>query len=159
MRLCCLYGQAERGTGHGSRRPGSRSGDRRLSTHWRFSPSTSGAFRGWLRIILANHLKHYFRSKQAHAKVRFALDDMTDHRTQLSQLFDLEHDQFLASRAMKMAAGDFSPTTWAAFELQVVQNLPAEVVADRLGLSVNAVLKSKSRVLKRIRQELTRLAC
>jgi RNA polymerase sigma-70 factor (ECF subfamily) len=45
------------------------------------------------------------------------------------------------------------PTTWAAFQRVAVDGLPAARVAEELGLSENAVLQAKSRILKRLRQE------
>jgi hypothetical protein len=48
---------------------------------------------------------------------------------------------------------DFTPTTWQAFQRFGVDGVPAAQVAQELGLSQNAVILAKSRVLKRLRQE------
>jgi RNA polymerase sigma-70 factor, ECF subfamily len=45
------------------------------------------------------------------------------------------------------------PTTWEAFQRFGVDGDPARRVAEELGLSENAVILAKSRVLKRLRQE------
>ena len=50
--------------------------------------------------------------------------------------------------------GDFAETTWRAFRLHVLEGRPAAAVAAETGLSLNSVLLAKSRVLKRLRQEL-----
>ena len=48
---------------------------------------------------------------------------------------------------------DFTPTTWEAFRRFGVDGVPAGQVAEELGLSENAVILAKSRVLKRLREE------
>ena len=53
--------------------------------------------------------------------------------------------------------GDFAPATWQAFRRHVLEGEPAGQVAEELGLSLNSVLLAKSRVLKRLRQELAGL--
>jgi RNA polymerase sigma-70 factor (ECF subfamily) len=53
--------------------------------------------------------------------------------------------------------GDFKPVTWQAFRRHVMEGEPALEVAKALKLSLNSVLLAKSRVLKRVRQELAGL--
>ena len=53
--------------------------------------------------------------------------------------------------------GDFTTATWVAFRRHVMEGEPAVRVAEGLGRSLNSVLLAKSRVLKRLRQELTGL--
>ena len=49
---------------------------------------------------------------------------------------------------------EFQPTTWQACWEHVVTGRPAAAVAQQLGITVNAVYLAKSRVLRRLRQEL-----
>jgi RNA polymerase sigma-70 factor, ECF subfamily len=72
----------------------------------------------------------------------------------LGRQWDREHDEFHAGRAMRTIQGDFAPATWAAFRRQVIDGRPPVEVADELGLTLNAVILAKSRVLKRLREEL-----
>ena len=122
-----------------------------------FQHRHTGAFRGWLRVIFVNHLKKYFRD-QAKNACRFHLDDACDPNSPLSHFFDQEHDMYMAHRAMNVAEKDFSEITWSAFMRQVIEGQSTLQVAQDLQLSTNAVLKAKSRVLKRIRQELHAMA-
>jgi RNA polymerase sigma-70 factor (ECF subfamily) len=46
-----------------------------------------------------------------------------------------------------------TPGTWRAFRRQVVDGAAAAAVATELGISVNAALLAKSRVLRRLRDE------
>jgi len=54
---------------------------------------------------------------------------------------------------MAMVRPEFTEPTWQAFRRQALDGAPARAVAAELGLSVNAVLIAKSRVLARLRQE------
>ena len=75
----------------------------------------------------------------------------------LSQLWDREHDQHVAAALIQRVQGDFTPPTWEAFRRHVTKGEPAVEVAKALDLSLNSVLLAKSRVLKRLRQELAGL--
>ena len=123
---------------------------RRVSEFDRRGP---GAFRAWLRAILANHLKKYFRDRPDSGPA-LDLDAVAAPDSVLGRQWDREHDEHLAARALKLVEGDFAPATWAAFCRQVLDGRPPVEVAAELGLSVNAVLLAKSRVLKRLRAEL-----
>ncbi|MBI3863064.1 MAG: RNA polymerase sigma factor [Planctomycetia bacterium] len=119
-----------------------------------------GAFRAWLRTILANRTRDYFRSRQHRATAtgdsgfRERLAELESPDSALSQLWDREHDQHVARQLLKTVEGDFTPPTWRAFWRQVIEGVPAAQVAHELALSLNAVLLAKSRVLRRMRQEL-----
>jgi RNA polymerase sigma-70 factor (ECF subfamily) len=112
-----------------------------------------GAFRAWLRAILSNHLRKYFRDRPASGPA-IDLDAVAAADSVLGRAWDREHDEHLAARALKLVEGDFAPATWAAFCRQVLDGRAPPDVAAELGLSVNAVLLAKSRVLKRLRAEL-----
>lgn len=112
-----------------------------------------GAFRGWLRAILANFLKKYFRDRPQ-IVCRIDIDAVAQTDSHLGRELDREHDEFMTLRAMHSVQGDFSAATWSAFQQQVVDGLPPAQVAATLGLSLNAVLKAKGRVLNRLRKEL-----
>ena len=49
---------------------------------------------------------------------------------------------------------DFTPATWQAFHAVVLDGARPADAAAQLGLTVNAVFIAKSRVLRRLRQEL-----
>jgi RNA polymerase sigma-70 factor (ECF subfamily) len=55
---------------------------------------------------------------------------------------------------LDLVRGEFENRTWEAFWRTAVEDRPARDVADELGMSVLAVYKAKSRVLRRLRQEL-----
>jgi RNA polymerase sigma-70 factor (ECF subfamily) len=122
-----------------------------------------GAFRAWLRTILYNRVKYYFRARANRAVAIGGsdawnrLDELTDPDSGISKLWDREYDEQVAARTLERVRVDFAPTTWEAFTRQVIEGRPACDVAKELGISRNAVLVAKSRVLTRIRTELAGL--
>jgi RNA polymerase sigma factor (sigma-70 family) len=120
-----------------------------------FDPS-KGRFRGWLRAILVNRLREFWRSQKARPDSDFytrILDQLEDPRSDLSRLWDQEHDEHVGRRVLALIDRDFLPSTLQAFH-RVMAGEKASAVAAELKMSVNAVYLAKSSVLKRLRQEL-----
>ena len=78
---------------------------------------------------------------------------LADPASALSQAWNEEHDRHVTKILLQSIRLEFQPATWQAFERQVEHGLSASQVAAELGLSVNAVLIAKSRVLKRLREK------
>jgi RNA polymerase sigma factor (sigma-70 family) len=129
----------------------------------RFQRGRAGAFRTWLRGILANRLRDFFRARRSRpiaaggSDLLECLDELEAPDSRLSRLWDLEHDRHVAGKVLKIVEKDVEPATWQAFRRQVFDGVPAAEVAAEQGLSHNAVLLAKSRVLKRLRAELAGL--
>ncbi|MGH7224044.1 MAG: RNA polymerase sigma factor [Gemmataceae bacterium] len=122
-----------------------------------------GAFRCWLRAILVHRLRKHWNAKQStmatagSAENLQALERLEDPASDLNRLWDREHDALLAQRVLQLIEQDFTSSTWHVFRRVVLDGAkPAEVAAET-GLSVNAVLLAKSRVLRRARQEIAGL--
>lgn len=115
----------------------------------------AGAFRHWVRTIVVNRLRGYWRARRTAraATVLHDLDELVDPDSPLSRRWDHEHDEFIARRLLELIEPEFTPTTWKAFRRQVIDGACATEVAGDLGVSVNAVLVAKSRVLRRLREE------
>jgi RNA polymerase sigma-70 factor (ECF subfamily) len=126
----------------------------------RFERRGEGAFRAWLRTIFAHRLRDYFRGQKYRPPATGgsdflrSLDELESPESELSQLWNREHDQHVAASLMRRVQGDFAPATWQAFVRHVLEGQTVADVAEELGLSLNSVLLAKSRVLKRLRQEL-----
>jgi RNA polymerase sigma-70 factor (ECF subfamily) len=118
-----------------------------------------GAFRTWLRAIVANRLREFGRARRSRplatgdSDFLARLEQLEDPASDLSRLWDAEHDRHLVQRALELLEPHFEPATWRAFHRAVHDGVPAAEVAAELGTSVNAVLLAKSRVLRRLRQE------
>jgi RNA polymerase sigma-70 factor (ECF subfamily) len=115
-----------------------------------------GAFRAWLRRILVNEMRHFFRGRQRHETPPAPdwLDLLEDNTSELSRQWDLEHDRQLVRRLLAVVQSDFQPQTWEVFRLLVLEDRPAAEVAQRCRMELNAVYVAKSRVLARLREEL-----
>jgi len=118
-----------------------------------------GSFRGWLRTITANRLRAFWRARQyrpAVGTVDFErlVDGLEDPDSQLSRLWDEEHDRHVVDRLLELIESEFEPATWRAFRRVTLDSAkPAEVAAE-LGVTANAIFIAKSRVLARLRDEL-----
>jgi RNA polymerase sigma-70 factor (ECF subfamily) len=128
-----------------------------------FDRGRAGAFRSWMRTILANRLRDFFRARRSRpiatgdSDFLARLDELESPDSALSKEWDRDHDRHLANKAMKIVQRDVEPATWEAFRRHVLDGRPATDVAAELGLSHNSVLLAKSRVLKRLRTELSGL--
>jgi RNA polymerase sigma-70 factor (ECF subfamily) len=113
-----------------------------------------GAFRAWLRALTSTCLRRSWRARrhQVTAQQFALLEQLDDPASDLSRQWDREHDRHVVARLLAMLEPDFRPATWAAFRRQVLDGESPETVAAALGLSINAVLIAKSRVLQRLRQ-------
>jgi RNA polymerase sigma-70 factor (ECF subfamily) len=117
-----------------------------------------GAFRRWLRTIAVNRLRTFWRGRDrrhalGQADLDAALERLADPDSDLSRLWDEEHDRHVARRLLELLEPEFEPTTWQAFRRLVLEGQPTRDVADSLGLTPNAVRIAKSRVLARFRRE------
>jgi len=119
-----------------------------------------GAFRTWLRTVTLNQLRALWRTRRGRAMasgdsdIARMLDQLADPNSSLSQFWDHQHDQHVARRLMELMQPHFETTTWQAFRRVALEGKKAATVAEEMGVSVNAVLLAKSRVLSRLRQEL-----
>lgn len=119
-----------------------------------------GAFRSWLRTILFNRLRGYWRQQQTR-QVAAANDMLTlleDPASDLDRAWDRDHDEFIMRRLLNLIEPDFAQPTWLAFRRQVIDSRSASDVAAELGITANAALIAKSRVLRRLREEARGLA-
>ena len=67
---------------------------------------------------------------------------------------EAEYRRFVVQRALDLMQAEFPQATWQACWQYVVLGRPPAEVAAGLALSVNAVYLAKSRVLRRLHQEL-----
>lgn len=119
----------------------------------------AGAFRGWLKAIVINRLRHFWRARQRRPQARGDSDieerlaQLEDPASEMSQVWNQEHDQYVLRQLLVLAEPHFAPTTWKAFWRVALDGARPDAVARELDISLNAVFIAKSRVLSRLRQE------
>lgn len=118
-----------------------------------------GSFRAWLRTILVHRLKYFWRAgrrrpiAQGTTDFQEQLAQLEDPGSTLSHLWDREHDEHVLRHLLDANKSKFTPPTWQAFQRLVFDNAKASEVAEELGMSVNAVLIAKSRVLSCLKRQ------
>jgi RNA polymerase sigma factor (sigma-70 family) len=124
-----------------------------------FQRRRNGSFRRWLRTITAHRLSAFYCSrKNRPVALGSPLEDsplmqLADPNSELGSQWDREHDRYVLKRLMELIAPLFEPTTLAAFRRVAIDGITPAQAAEELGVSLNAVLVAKSRVLSRLRQE------
>jgi len=123
---------------------------------------TVGGFRGWLWTITRNKIRDHFRSRAGQPVATGG----TDFQRQIEQLSDAPPEDSdapnaavadLVRRALDLMKTDFEERTWQAFWLTTVEEQSPAEAAKALGIPVASVYQAKSRVLRRLRQELSGL--
>lgn len=124
-----------------------------------FERQRTGSFRAWLKAITINCLRRSFRDQRQRAagtgdsQVQDLLNQLEDPQSQISSLWDREHDEFVMKQLLQMIRPQFAPKTWQAFERVALEGVSPADVAAELGMTVNAVFIARSRVMARLRQE------
>ncbi len=124
----------------------------------RFDRQREGSFRAWLRQVTVNKIRNYRRKRRRLPAVGIDpadgfLERLSDPNDDLAREWDRDHDQYVVQKLLAVVQPDFNPTTWEAFQRFGIDGAAAGQVAVEMGLSENAVILAKSRVLKRLREE------
>jgi RNA polymerase sigma-70 factor (ECF subfamily) len=125
-----------------------------------FERQREGSFRAWLRRVTVNRIRTHWRQVARRPLVGLEGSDtddflgrLEDPSSDLAAEWDREHDRHVFARLLAQVQPDFQPETWEAFRRFALDGLPAAKVATELGISENAVILAKARILKRLREE------
>ena len=124
-----------------------------------FERQREGSFRVWLRNVTINRTRAFWKKRDRRPQaglgdeVNDFLARLEDPASALSREWDQEHDRYVLRKLLDIVQPDFAPATWESFRRFALEGTPAVQVAEVLGISENAVLLAKSRVLKRLREE------
>ncbi len=120
----------------------------------RYRREDQKSFRSWLYIVLKNTWLDTLRSRRtkevgsANTLPEPAINDPLDEWT------EREYYDYVLRRIQQLVMADFPESSQRAFQMYVLDEQSPQDVATELGLSVNAVYLVRSRILKRIREEL-----
>jgi RNA polymerase sigma-70 factor (ECF subfamily) len=120
------------------------------------------SFRGWLRGITRNQVLLYFRRNQGRPRQEGGSEALgrlqelaetlpvpgEDDSAEISQLYRTAVDQ---------VRGEFERNTWYMFWRAVIEGHSTAAVANELSVTPAAVRQAKSRVLRRLKQEMGEL--
>ncbi len=116
------------------------------------------SFRAWLRTVTVNKWREKQRRRSELPFASLPADPVEPAGHADADLLDeKEYRQYVVRRALELIQADFQPTTWKACWEVVVAGRSAADVAAELGASVDVVYAAKSRVLRRLREELAGL--
>jgi RNA polymerase sigma-70 factor (ECF subfamily) len=118
-------------------------------------------FRAWMRGIARHKLQHYFEDRGQ------AAVGGTDALNRLQQVPDRSDELELSEgpaevagvyqRALSLVRNEFEERTWTAFWQVIVEDRSPVDVAAEMQISANAVRQAKSRVLRRLKEEMGEL--
>ena len=128
-----------------------------------------GKFRAWLGTVTRNQVHQFWRKKKS----------LTDAEPQLNSLTsepDIDWDRIsrahILDSALSRIQPEFNALQWEAFELAALKvetensekhfvwqrDVSAQAIAEKLGRPVEWIYKTKSAILKRLREEIIFLA-
>ena len=120
------------------------------------------SFHGWIATITRNKIQDHFRRRATRPLAKGG----SDAQQMLQSLAALDEGnisteaqsaadrRILLSRAIELVRAEFEERTWRAFWLTTVESRLPVHAAEELQISLNAVYKARSRILRRLREEL-----
>jgi RNA polymerase sigma-70 factor (ECF subfamily) len=120
-------------------------------------------FHGWIATITRNKIQDHFRrcATQPLAlggsdvqQMLQNLEALDERSVSIDAAPSSADRRVLLGRATELVQAEFEERTWRAFWMTVVESRSPADAAEDLGISLNAVYKARSRVLRRLREEL-----
>jgi RNA polymerase sigma-70 factor (ECF subfamily) len=119
-------------------------------------------FRGWLHGVTRHRIQEHFRRVRRQLAAAGGTDAqgiMLDQPDPTAEP-DAEEQTLcgqLYRQALEFIRAEFEPRTWQLFWRSVIDGMPTATVSAETGMSAASVRQARSRVLRRLRQEVAEL--
>jgi RNA polymerase sigma-70 factor (ECF subfamily) len=117
-----------------------------------FRYDRNGSFSRWLHTITVNRCRDFLRRTRRREQTNLELNPSSDD--DIALFTEEEYRQALARQALQVMRDEFEDATWKACWEHIVSGRGAAEIGAELGITANAVYVAKSRVLRRLREEL-----
>lgn len=109
-----------------------------------------GRFRNWLATVTRRQLNRFWRSHRNEKQLE--PEEMGVNASSDSHWIDAWQSEVL-SAAMQRVRSQVHETTWRAFEMTWLKEMPASDVSKALNMPIDLVYSAKARTLKRLETE------
>ena len=126
----------------------------------RWEPKVGGSFRGWLHRVARNVMLRYLEKLNRHprasadSRIHAILNELPGEEP--TDIYDLEFQRQAFAWATQRVREQVGESTWQAFWQTFVEQKTADATAKQLGMSRGNVYVARSRVMKRLRDEVER---
>ncbi|MEZ6129747.1 MAG: sigma-70 family RNA polymerase sigma factor [Planctomycetaceae bacterium] len=123
-----------------------------------FERARPGSFRTWLRTITVNCLRDSWKKQRLRPVVaggsdfQQVLEQLSDPHSELSRLWNDEHDQHVLQSLLTRLRPTVPDQTWQSFFRVAMTGEAVEAVAADLGITVNSIYIARSRVMAKLRE-------
>jgi len=118
------------------------------------------SFRSWLRTVTLNKHRERLRRKSikidnvSQSQLVNVAGNGSGPGEAAGQTWDRDYSANLVSHAIDLMRKEFAPETWNALKLFVTSDRTAQEISTETGVSTSTIYSAKSRLMKRMRQEL-----
>ncbi len=116
----------------------------------------TGAFRNWLRTTTVNCLRTFARRQKRESPGGSVFLDvvrqLADDESEMSRVWNQEHDRHVLQGLLVRLEPDFRENTLLAFRKTTLEQMTAADVSTELGMTRNAVIVARSKVLRKLRE-------
>ncbi len=128
----------------------------------RYEQQPGTKFRHWLRRVAKNAILNAMAQMPKDAAAggsvaRDLLDEHPDDSADFERELAVEYQREQYLQAAAIVRSDVNAETWQAFELTVVEGMSCEDAAAAVGKSVGTVYAARSRIVKRLREQIERI--
>jgi RNA polymerase sigma factor (sigma-70 family) len=132
----------------------------RVIPDWDHHPER-GRFRNWLQLVTTRCIINLVTRRtddrgRGGSEFVDCLQAVPDEAAE-SELVELEWRRAQFQAAAKLVRREFAEATWQAFWMTTIEDTSPEVAAEQLGKSLGSVYAARSRVMRRLREQVEQL--